>query len=142
MRVMLLELVPNAVLVLLAVGAVAWVLVLIGIAVLKRHAVRWVPEEGGRHALGAAGLVWIMRTYTRLWHRLDAYGMDSIPDLGLRSDASGRPIGGERPVIVIAVEAGVPNDQLKPNPIEEQTHFSMPKREDVKKFIANGHRFR
>jgi 1-acyl-sn-glycerol-3-phosphate acyltransferase len=102
MRVMLLELVPNAVLVLLAVGAVAWGLVLIGIAILKRHAVRWVPEEGGRHALGAAGLVWIMRTYTRLWHRLDAYGMDSIPDLGLRSDASGRPIGGKRPVIVIA----------------------------------------
>lgn len=101
-RLMLLELVPNAVFVLLIAGAVAWMLVLLGIAVLKRHELRCVPEEGYRTALAAAGLLWIIRTYTRLWHRLDAYGMDSIPDLGLRSDASGRPIAGQRPVIVIA----------------------------------------
>lgn len=43
---------------------------------------------------------------------------------------------------VSAIETGIPNEQLKPNPIEEQTHFSMPTRDDVKKFISNGHRFR
>ncbi|MFG0292303.1 MAG: lysophospholipid acyltransferase family protein [Phycisphaerales bacterium JB065] len=96
------NLVPNAVLVLLVVLAVAWVLVLLGIAVLKRHAVRWVEDEGGRPALGAAGLVWLIRVYTRWWHRLEAYGMDSIPDLGLKNDVSGRPLGGGRPAIVIA----------------------------------------
>lgn len=39
------------------------------------------------------------------------------------------------------VEAGVPHDRLMPNPIEEQTHFSMPTRDDVDRFRKNGHRF-
>lgn len=102
---MLLDLVPPAVGVILIVLLVAWVLVLIAIGVLKRHRLRWVVNERGepeRPALGTAGLVWIIRTYARLWHRLDAHGMDSIPDLGLRGDASGRPIEGGRPAIVIA----------------------------------------
>jgi 1-acyl-sn-glycerol-3-phosphate acyltransferase len=99
---MLLELVPNAVLVLLMVGAVAWALVLVGIAILNRHPLRHVPEEGDRTALGAAGLIWIIRTYARFWHRLDAHGMDSIPELSQHSDAAGRPLGGGRPTVVIA----------------------------------------
>lgn len=102
MQPMLLELVPNAVLVLLIVLALAWVLMLVGIAILKHHTLRQVPEEGYRTALAAAGLIWIIRTYALFWHRLEAHGMDSIPDLGQRSDASGRPLGGGRPTIIIA----------------------------------------
>ncbi|MGP1346953.1 MAG: methionyl-tRNA formyltransferase [Phycisphaerales bacterium] len=43
---------------------------------------------------------------------------------------------------VRAIESGIPNEALLPNPAAEQTHFSMPTRADVKAFIANGHRFR
>ena len=43
---------------------------------------------------------------------------------------------------VRAIESGIPSEQLLPNPAEEQTHFSMPTRADVRAFIANGHRFR
>lgn len=96
------ELVPNAVIVLLIVLAVAWAAVMIGIAILSRHTLRRVPEEGDRTALAAAGLLWLIRVYTRFWHRLDAYGMDSIPDLDQHSDASGRPLGGGRPAIIVA----------------------------------------
>lgn len=96
------NLVPNAVLVLLVALAVAWALVMLGIAILKRHAIRSVPDEAMRPALGTAGLAWIIRAYSRWWHRLEAHGMDSIPDLGQISDASGRPLGSGRPAIVIA----------------------------------------
>lgn len=96
------NLVPNAVLVLLVALAVAWALVMLGIAILKRHAIRSVPDEAMRPALGTAGLAWIIRAYARWWHRLEAHGMDSIPDLEQISDASGRPLGGGRPAIVIA----------------------------------------
>lgn len=102
MRPMLFELVPNAVFVLLCAMALAWVLVLVGIAVLNRYPLRRVPREGHRTALGAAGLIWLIRTYSRFWHRLEAHGMDSIPDLGLVSDETGRPVSSDRPAIVIA----------------------------------------
>lgn len=40
---------------------------------------------------------------------------------------------------VRAIEAGSP--QLLPNPEEEATSFSVPTRQDVKRFLASGHRF-
>lgn len=38
------------------------------------------------------------------------------------------------------IEAGDP--PLLPNDAAEATHFSMPEREDVRRFLDNGHRFR
>lgn len=39
------------------------------------------------------------------------------------------------------VEAGLKPQDMIPNPIEEQSHFSMPTKDDVKRFKAAGHRF-
>jgi methionyl-tRNA formyltransferase len=39
------------------------------------------------------------------------------------------------------VEGGMAREEMLPNPIEEQSHFSMPTKEDVKRFKAAGHRF-
>lgn len=96
------ELIPVPVLVLIVGLAGAWALVMVGIAVLGRHVIRRVPEEGNRPALAASGLLWIMRVYARFWHRLDATGMDHLRGLDLMGDEAGRPIAGGRPVVVIA----------------------------------------
>ncbi|MFU8828684.1 MAG: lysophospholipid acyltransferase family protein [Phycisphaerales bacterium] len=80
----------------------AWVGVFIGIRVLNRYAVRTVTDENGRTALGAAGLIWIIRVYTRFWHRLEVIGVDHVPDLGLRHDVKGKPIGDGRPVVLVS----------------------------------------
>lgn len=98
----LFELIPVPVVALFLGLAGAWALVMVGIAVLGRHVIRRVPEEGHRPALAASGLLWIMRWYARFWHRLDATGMDHLRGLDLMGDATGRPIGDERPVVVVA----------------------------------------
>lgn len=96
------EMIPVPVYLLLAGIACAWALVMVGIAVLGRHVIRRVLDEGHRPALAASGLLWIMRWYARFWHRLDATGMDHLRGLDLMGDATGRPIGDERPVVVVA----------------------------------------
>lgn len=95
-------LIPSVVLVLLVAAVVLWAAVLVGIGVLKRYRVRVVGDEGGRTALGSAGIVWLMRVYARWWHRLDATGMDHLGGSMPLNDARGVPLGGTRPVVVVA----------------------------------------
>lgn len=63
---------------------------------------------------------------------------DSLEDIMARS----KDLAAEAIIeCVQRVEAGITPDQCIPNPIEEQSHFSMPTKEDVRRFKQAGHSF-
>ena len=62
---------------------------------------------------------------------------DSLEDIMARS----KDLAAESIIDAVRlIEGGDP--PLFPNDESQATHFSMPEREDVRRFLANGHRFR